>query len=83
MPASPQNSIMYAFGSVIAVASYFHSLTMPLTHGKHHKRFFEGYTTLAIALVLFQAFHGLAVALVYKYADAIVKNFANSSVGIY
>ena len=27
-----------------------------------------------------QAFHGLAVALVYKYADAIVKNFANSSV---
>ena len=31
-------------------------------------------------LVLFQAFHGLAVALVYKYADAIVKNFANSCV---
>ena len=31
-------------------------------------------------LVLFQAFHGLAVALVYKYADAIVKNFANSAV---
>ena len=30
--------------------------------------------------VLLQAFHGLAVALVYKYADAIVKNFANSSV---
>ena len=26
-----------------------------------------------------QAFHGLAVTLVYKYADAIVKNFANSS----
>jgi len=42
--------------------------------------FFEGYTPLAILLVVFQAFHGLAVALVYKYADAIVKNFANSSV---
>ena len=27
-----------------------------------------------------QAFHGLAVTLVYKYADAIVKNFANSAV---
>ena len=27
-----------------------------------------------------QAFHGLAVTLVYKYADAIVKNFANSCV---
>ena len=67
------------------------------------------YTLLASLLVLFQAFHGLAVALVYKYADgivqgsptptpspspspspppspspryadAIVKNFANSSV---
>ena len=35
---------------------------------------------LAIILVLFQAFHGLAVTLVYKYADAIVKNFANSAV---
>ena len=35
---------------------------------------------IACAQVLFQAFHGLAVALVYKYADAIVKNFANSSV---
>ena len=27
-----------------------------------------------------QAFHGLAVTLVYKYADAIVKNFAGSAV---
>ena len=43
-------------------------------------RFLEGYTPLAIALVIFQAFHGIAVAFVYKYADAIVKNFANSSV---
>ena len=80
------------------------------SHGRNaHIGFFEGYTPLAIMLVLFQvsrsnrqththahtpsldlthtfatlllqAFHGLAVALVYKYADAIVKNFANSSV---
>ena len=35
---------------------------------------------IACAQVLFQAFHGLAVTLVYKYADAIVKNFANSAV---
>ncbi|KAL1526182.1 hypothetical protein AB1Y20_014910 [Prymnesium parvum] len=77
VPVNLQNSIMYAFGSVIAIGSYFHSATSkPL----HHKSFFEGYTTLALLLVLFQAFHGLAVALVYKYADAIVKNFANSSV---
>ena len=65
VPVNLQNSIMYAFGTVIATASYAHSAA---THvGKRpHVSFFEGYTPLAIALVLFQAFHGLAVALVYK-----------------
>jgi len=81
VPVNLQNSIMYAFGSVIACASYAHSAATSRGTGKHaHITFFEGYTPLAIMLVLFQAFHGLAVALVYKYADAIVKNFANSSV---
>jgi UDP-sugar transporter A1/2/3 len=85
VPVNLQNAIMYAFGSVIATVSYVHSAateTQGRGHGhkSHHIGFFEGYTTLAILLVLFQAFHGLAVALVYKYADAIVKNFANSSV---
>ena len=47
---------------------------------KTHIGFFEGYNLLAVVLILFQAFHGLAVTLVYKYADAIVKNFANSAV---
>ena len=32
------------------------------------KGFLEGYTPVAALLVLFQAFHGLAVTLVYKYA---------------
>jgi len=97
VPINLQNSLMYAFGSVIAIFSYMHSVSTyqpsPLLHGHGHghvhaiaspadvpKGFFEGYTLLAALLVLFQAFHGLAVALVYKYADAIVKNFANSSV---
>jgi len=84
VPVNLQNSIMYFFGTVIAILSYLHSVTTH-HHGKGHmeeapKSFFEGYTLLASLLVLFQAFHGLAVALVYKYADAIVKNFANSSV---
>jgi UDP-sugar transporter A1/2/3 len=82
VPINLQNSLMYAFGSVIACISYAHS-SVSHTHrssASQHIGFFEGYTTLAILLVLFQAFHGLAVALVYKYADAIVKNFANSSV---
>ena len=108
VPVNLQNSIMYFFGTLIAIASYTHSAMTAGAgsgdagsglhgggggggkHGHHGHGgasepapfigFFEGYTTLAILLVLFQAFHGLAVALVYKYADAIVKNFANSSV---
>ena len=82
VPVNLQNSIMYFFGTIIAAISFAHSMT---TAGNKDaadasKGFFEGYTLLASLLVLFQAFHGLAVALVYKYADAIVKNFANSSV---
>ena len=82
VPVNLQNAIMYTFGSVIACLSYAHSAGGggAKLSAADHKTFFEGYTPLAIALVLFQAFHGLAVALVYKYADAIVKNFANSSV---
>ena len=80
VPVNLQNSIMYAFGSVIATVSYMHSSVTHVQGSGRHIGFFDGYTTLAMLLVLFQAFHGLAVALVYKYADAIVKNFANSSV---
>ena len=38
------------------------------------KSFFEGYTLLAGMLIFSQAFTGIAVAAVFKYADAIVKN---------
>jgi UDP-sugar transporter A1/2/3 len=75
VPVNLQNAIMYSFGSVIALCFYTRE-----PHSRHEAGFFGGYTPLAYALVLFQAFHGLAVALVYKYADAIVKNFANSAV---
>ncbi|EOD05773.1 hypothetical protein EMIHUDRAFT_453608 [Emiliania huxleyi CCMP1516] len=78
VPVNLQNMILYTFGSLIAVVLYVQSC-----FDKKHpetKGFLEGYTPLAIALVIFQAFHGIAVAFVYKYADAIVKNFANSSV---
>lgn len=78
VPVHLQNTLMYIFGTLIAIVFYIHSL-----YDNRHpevKGFFEGYTWLALLLVLFQAFHGVAVAFVYKYADAIVKNFANSSV---
>ncbi|XP_054159360.1 UDP-N-acetylglucosamine transporter-like [Oppia nitens] len=40
--------------------------------------FFQGYTTLTWIVVLLQAFGGLVVALVMKYADNILKGFATS-----
>mmetsp|Transcript_25081 Transcript_25081/g.54783 ORF Transcript_25081/g.54783 Transcript_25081/m.54783 type:complete len:360 (+) Transcript_25081:235-1314(+) len=76
VPVNLQNAIMYFFGSLIAVGFYVQSVV----DGGETKGFFEGYAPLALLLVLFQAFHGIAVAYVYKYADAIVKNFAASSV---
>eukprot|EP00962_Isochrysis_galbana_P038609 scaffold13712_cov124-Isochrysis_galbana.AAC.6 len=78
VPTNLQNALMYSFGTVIAIAFYIHS-RFDQRHPEQ-RGFFEGYTWLAMLLVLFQAFHGVAVAFVYKYADAIVKNFANSSV---
>ena len=79
VPMNLQNAILYGFGSAIAVSAYVWE-AHHATHARRVPPFFHGYNALAALLVLFQAFHGLAVALVYKYADAIVKNFANSSV---
>ena len=74
VPVNLQNSLLYVGGSLFAVSSFI------LLPEEQPKGFLEGYTPLAALLVLFQAFHGLAVTLVYKYADAIVKNFANATV---
>jgi len=76
VPVNLQNAIMYFFGTLIAGGFYVRSTYEP----GPTKGFFEGYNWLALLLVLFQAFHGIAVGFVYKYADAIVKNFAASSV---
>ena len=75
VPVNLQNALLYAFGLAVALVSY-----AVLPQGPSPKGFFEGYSLLAVVLILFQAFHGLAVTLVYKYADAIIKNFANSAV---
>ena len=58
VPVNLQNSIMYAFGSVIATGSYLHSTSGGHVKGHHHKTFFEGYTSLAMLLVLFQVWNG-------------------------
>ena len=85
VPVNLQNSILYVFGFVIAVISYNvtptgTSAATASTAVSAPKGFFDGYGPMALLLILFQAFHGLAVTLVYKYADAIIKNFANSAV---
>ena len=43
------------------------------------KGFFYGYTWAVLAVVSFQAFGGLMVALVVKYADNILKGFSTSA----
>jgi len=83
VPVNLQNAILYTFGFLLAMASYAYG---PIAVGDKAPPptstlgFFSGYSPLVIILVLFNAFNGLAVTLVYKYADAIVKNFASSAV---
>jgi len=79
VPINLQNSMLYIFGLNIAIVSYIFTPSIKDSAGETHG-FFYGYNSIAVLLVVFQAFHGLAVTLVYKYADAIVKNFANSAV---
>lgn len=74
VPLNLQNAVLYSFGVLTSAVCFW------VGPAKSDKRFLEGYTALGVLLVLFQALHGLAVAFVYKHADAIIKNFANSSV---
>lgn len=39
---------------------------------------FDGYTKLTLLVIVMQAFDGLVIALVMKYADNILKGFATS-----
>ena len=42
--------------------------------------FFKGYNSIVWGVIFFQAAGGLIVAMVVKYADNIIKNFATSLV---
>ena len=64
VPVNLQNAILYTYGTIFAVLSFV------LFPEEKPVGFLEGYGPLAALLVIFQAFHGLAVTLVYKYADA-------------
>jgi solute carrier family 35 (UDP-sugar transporter), member A1/2/3 len=88
-----QNLILYTYGLIFALFSYIfmeeplhkmstsavsvHLPSEPTVQWRQ-KGFLEGYTPLAILLVLSQAFTGLAIAALIKYADTIVRSFASS-----
>ncbi|KAK7247748.1 hypothetical protein SO694_00088166 [Aureococcus anophagefferens] len=86
-PVNLQNSVLYFFGCLLALAAY----AVPPADGSTRVGFLTGYSLLPVVLICFQAFQGLAVAWVLKrgagaaflflarFADAIVKNFAGSA----
>ena len=79
MSMHEQNIVLYLCGVVLNVSAFV--IVPPyLTHTKAGLGFFEGYdSTPAKLVVLFNAFIGLAISFVFKYADAVVKTFATAS----
>ncbi|CAG2178955.1 unnamed protein product, partial [Oppiella nova] len=69
-----RNTQMALFSVVIAsIAMFLQDFDLIYANG-----FFQGYTSLTWIVVLLQAFGGLVVAIVMKYADNILKGFATS-----
>lgn len=74
-----QNIILYSCGVFLNVSAFM--LVPPwLTHTKPGLGFFDGFdSTSAKLVVLFNAFIGIAISAVFKYADAVIKTFATAS----
>ena len=75
-PINLQNMCLYAVGFTLATCAYL----TPRQDGAPRIGFFTGYSFLPLVLICFQAFQGIAVTWVLKYADAIIKNFAGTAV---
>ena len=69
-----QNTLIYGFGVFFNLIIFFAS---PLSDSKG---FFDGYDHLAVLIIFLNSLLGLAISFVYKYADAIVKTFAQPAV---
>lgn len=67
-----KNVWLYLFGALL-------NLGLFIVWGGGGKRFWEGYAGMGIAVVVSNAFMGIAVNAVYKYADAVVKNIATTA----
>jgi UDP-sugar transporter A1/2/3 len=72
-----QNGILYSFGLMLNLCLFFF-LPDLFGHGDSKKHFFEGYSLSVYAIVLCNSIIGIAITLVYKYADAIVKTFSTA-----
>jgi hypothetical protein len=66
------NIFLYGFGALLNVLFFIRDRSLG------GPGFFEGYTWQACLVVFFNSIIGIAISLVYKYGDALVKTFASS-----
>lgn len=70
-----KNIYLYAFGAVLNMGAFWYYRAVdPSTPS-----FFQGYNLVAMLVVTSNAFIGIAMNAVYKYADALVKNVATTT----
>lgn len=71
-----QNAVLYAGGLGMNLAAFY---LLPNPNSSEASiGFFDGYGPLAVAVVVANSIIGLAVTMVYKYADAVVKCIAGN-----
>jgi hypothetical protein len=71
LPIAIQNTILYSFGMVTNLIFYFCSKT---SNDNHNQHFFYGYNNPGVILLLIlNSFVGIAITVIYKYGDAILK----------
>ena len=70
-----QNLYMYLFGILLNAVALF---SRESSERVFSLGFFHGYDTLVCIMILNHAFSGIAVSMVMKYADNIVKVYATS-----
>jgi len=76
-----QNSVLYASGAALNVTAFF--LVPNPSSAQAGLGFFDGYDSpLAVAVVACNTLIGIAINLVYKYADAVLKCIATDCTAV-
>lgn len=70
-----KNVALYFFGTCLNLAAFIYGRR----RDAESPGFFEGYSLLAVAVVASNALMGIGMNVVYKYADALVKNIATTT----